>query len=104
MTNHGGSAGGGARLARALSIEHRGGHVRRRGATRLDGARKRGAHGRRPGLDRDVDDGGGGVCGGGPAREEGMFVVVVFDWRLFRSFFKGGDKIVWHILVGGGSH
>ena len=51
------------------------------GAARLDGARKRGAHGRRPGLDRDVDDGGGGVCGGGLAREEraveNIFVVVV---------------------------
>ena len=68
MTNHDGSAGGGARLARALGLELGGGHVRRRRATRLDGARKRGAHGRRPGLDRDVDDGGGGVCGGGPAR------------------------------------
>ena len=88
MTNHGGSAGGGARLARALSLEHRGGHVRRRGATRLDGARKRGAHGRRPGLDRDVDDGGGGVCGGGLTREgeADIFVVVVFVWRLFQGF------------------
>ena len=86
MTNHDGSAGGGARLARALGLELGGGHVRRRGATRLDGARKRGAHGRRPGLDRDVDDGGGGVCGGGLARGEGMCVVVVFVWRLFQGF------------------
>ena len=81
MTNHDGSAGGGARLARALGLELGGGHVRRRRATRLDGARKRGAHGRRPGPDRNVDgDGGGGICGGGLAREGGeadIFVVVL---------------------------